>query len=291
MLEQDDLVLIDTLTADHFKKVHVPGARNACVFEVVFLENMEKIIPEKDKRIVVYGSSGKSMDAVTAAEKLVRAGYQEVFALEGGLQGWKASGYDLDGDDPSVLEDTGTAPRLEDRTYVLDREQSMIEWTGRNPNTTHYGTLNLSQGHLLVENGHVSGTFEIDMKSMKNINLEGDPLQPVLIAHLMSDDFFFVSLFPKAVFTIRSARPITGATPSEPNFEVKGVLELRGVKKEMEFLATAHREPEGEVKVESHFDMDRTQWGVIYGSTRFFEYLGMHLVFDLISIQLRLVLS
>ena len=29
MLEQDDLVLIDTLTADHFKKVHVPGARNA----------------------------------------------------------------------------------------------------------------------------------------------------------------------------------------------------------------------------------------------------------------------
>jgi len=39
----------------------------------------------------------------------------------------------------------------------------------------------------------------------------------------------------------------------------------------------------------THFDMDRTRWGVIYGSSRFFEHLGMHLVFDLISFQIRLV--
>jgi hypothetical protein len=35
--------------------------------------------------------------------------------------------------------------------------------------------------------------------------------------------------------------------------------------------------------------MDRTRWNVIYGSTRFFEYLGMHKVFDLISFQIRIV--
>jgi hypothetical protein len=34
----------------------------------------------------------------------------------------------------------------------------------------------------------------------------------------------------------------------------------------------------------AHFDFDRTRWNVIYGSSRFFEHLGMHLVFDLISI-------
>ena len=29
--------------------------------------------------------------------------------------------------------------------------------------------------------------------------------------------------------------------------------------------------------------------GVIYGSTRFFEHIGMHLVFDLISFQVKIV--
>ena len=40
--------------------------------------------------------------------------------------------------------------------------------------------------------------------------------------------------------------------------------------------------------LEAHFDIDRTRWNVIYGSTRFFEHLGMHKVFDLISVQIRI---
>jgi hypothetical protein len=43
--------------------------------------------------------------------------------------------------------------------------------------------------------------------------------------------------------------------------------------------------------IEAHFDIDRTRWKVIYGSARFFEHLGMHLVFDPISIQIYLMLS
>ena len=41
--------------------------------------------------------------------------------------------------------------------------------------------------------------------------------------------------------------------------------------------------------MEAHFDIDRTKWNVIYGSIRFFEHLGMHKVFDLISLQLRVI--
>ena len=63
------------------------------------------------------------------------------------------------------------------------------------------------------------------------------------------------------------------------------------MKKDIHFYANASDEQGGEVKIEAHFDIDRTRWGVIYGSTRFFEHLGMHLVFDFISVQLRLVAS
>jgi hypothetical protein len=76
-----------------------------------------------------------------------------------------------------------------------------------------------------------------------------------------------------------------------PNFKVKGTLELRGIKKGIAFPATVNPLPDGGATVEAHFHVDRTRWGAIYGSSRFFEHLGKHLVFDLISIQIRLVVE
>lgn len=285
----EELVLIDVLTQDHFNKAHLPGAMNACVFEVSFIENVRKRVLDKDQVIIVYGSSDKSMDALKAAEKLMREGYRNVFAMEGGLKQWVASGMEVVGEDPAFLEQTETSPALIDAVYSIDVGNSIIEWIGRNPNTRNHGTIGLSKGEIIVRDGQIGGTFEIDMSSIKNINLEGDTLQPVLVNHLMSDDFFFVKTFPKATFTILSAYRIRQAISSEPNFEVDGILELRGVKNDIHFLANASGEQGGEIKIEAHFDIDRTRWGIIYGSTRFFEHLGMHVVFDFISIQLHLV--
>jgi len=42
------------------------------------------------------------------------------------------------------------------------------------------------------------------------INLEGDELQPVLEAHLRSDDFFFTKMFPNSDLTSFQIRMIAG---------------------------------------------------------------------------------
>ena len=76
---------------------------------------------------------------------------------------------------------------------------------------------------------------------------------------------------------------------SAPNVKVTGTLELRGVKRDISFPATVSNQPEGAITAEAHFDFDRTQWHILYGSSRFFEYLGKHLVFDPISVQIRIV--
>ena len=287
----EDFVLIDTLTNDHFEKVHIPGAKNACVFGVVFISNVEEIISDRQKEIVVYGSSAKSMDALTSAEKLLRAGYNNVISLDGGLALWREASYPLEGENIEILDAPEEALRIEEGTYGVNVNESVIEWTGRNPNTKHYGTIQLAGGEIRVKGGVIGGSFEIDMTSIKNISLEGDDLQPVLVSHLKSDDFFLVKLFPKAFFRIKTAIITKESNFSSPNFEVKGTLELRGIKKEITFPATANYLPEGGGTVEAHFDIDRTRWGIIYGSTRFFEHLGMHLVFDLISFQVRLVIE
>lgn len=281
------LIIIDTLPKELFKKRHLPGAQNACVFQVVFPSEVEAIVPDRDREIVLYGSSRASHDSVTAAGKLARLGYSKVSVLTGGLAAWREAGYPLAGNDPESADEHDRL-RLQDRSYTVDIEGSIIEWTGRNPNTTHYGTLRLLRGDITIRQGKFNGTFEIDMLSLKNLNLEGNEWQPVLIAHLKSDDFFFAEKFPTARFTIDSAREISESLTA-PNFEVEGTLEVRGVRNGMKFLATISNLPDGGITAEAHFDFDRTLWKIIYGSSRYFEHLGMHVVFDPISIGLRIV--
>ena len=282
-------ILIDVLMEDHFRAVHLPGAINACVYEIIFLNTIAGLIPEKDQEIVVYGSSNKSLEAVTAAEKLLCAGYRDVSVLDGGIKDWKAAGYGLEGCDLDMLARVDSAYPPGDASYIVDCEQSVIHWFGRNRNTTHRGTVRLSSGEISVKGSQVEGSFEINMLSIINIDLDGDPLQPDLIAHLMSEDFFLARLFPKAYFTIKSVEQVEEIPSSLPNFRVQGVFELRGLKNDIEFLATVSPLQDGEVKIEAHFDIDRTRWGVLYGSSRFFEHLGYHLVYNPISLQIRLV--
>jgi polyisoprenoid-binding protein YceI len=127
------------------------------------------------------------------------------------------------------------------------------------------------------------------MNSITNVDLNGDELQPVLIAHLKSDDFFLTKLFPTAKFKILGSTPVEEPFLSAQNYVINGTLELRGIKIQQDFMATVTKTGENGLAAEAHYDIDRTRWNIIYGSARYFEHLGMHLVFDLISIQVRIV--
>jgi len=287
MQQDKPFILIDVLPKEIYEKRRLPGALNVCVYEVTFPDQIAAITEDKSAEIVLYGSSAESHDAAEAAEKLLRLGYEKVHALAGGVDGWLKAGLSLEGENVKPPERLGPTVDLEDHLYAVNTDESVIWWTGRNRNGKHYGTLKLSKGEIQVRNGAIQGAFEIDMTTIKNKDLEGDPLRPVLIAHLLSDDFFFVKMFPKASFILDATRVVESPTLSSPNFGVTGTLELRGVKAEINFPATVNRREDGSVSIEAHFDLDRTRWNVRYGSSRFFEHLGMHLVYDLITIELR----
>ena len=289
MEEGRDLIIIDTLPAEVYRQRHLPGAKNACVYEVIFPSQIETMVPDRSREIVVYGSSSSSHDAMAAADKLVRLGYKKIYALSGGLAAWREARYPLEGEEVDGTIDPGIHLILPEGVYRVDTDQSSIEWIGRNANGKHFGTVKLAGGEITVRGRTVSGGFTIDMGTLKNVDLEGSEWQPVLIAHLESDDFFFVKLFPTARFTITSADLPGDPTLSSPNLEVEGTLELRGVRSSLSFPATVSTLADGRIAAEAHFDLDRTRWKVLYGSSRFFEHLGMHLVFDLITIQLRIV--
>ena len=284
-----EINVIDLLPPDHFAGRHIPGAKNACVFHVSFLDEMADVVQDKESLVVVYGASSLSQDAFMALDKLERAGYTNIAYLEGGLEAWYAAGYDLEGEAIEQQDDPQTMLILPEGKYMIDADASRIEWAGRNPSTTHMGIVDISTGVIEITNGTITGSVDIDMTTIHNINLEGDEMHPVLEAHLHSDDFFFTKLFPKAVFSVKRAERLDPGWLTTPNYHVAGELNIRGVSADLAFDATiAHTENDSLI-MEAHFDIDRTKWNVIYGSTRFFEYLGMHKVFDLISLQLRII--
>ncbi|MBF0480567.1 MAG: YceI family protein [Desulfovibrionaceae bacterium] len=283
-----EVAVIDVMNAERHARCRLPGAKNACVYEVVFPERVREIVPDPATPVALYGAGVTPHDGECAAAKLARLGYSEIYLLEGGLAAWSRAGQPVEGEAPAEAELAAASLRVPDKTFRVDPAACLVEWTGRNAGNQHRGRVNLGSGSLTASGGELSGVFEIDLTSILCYNLEGSDLHPVLVAHLQSDDFFFTALFPKAVFRIVRAAPMTPANLSAPNYSVAGELTVRGATRPLAFAATVVAPPDGSLIIEAHFDFDRTDWGVIYGSSRFFHFLGMYMVFDPISMSVRI---
>lgn len=288
--EAGEGVLVDVLVPEHYEARHIPGALNACVYEMVFLETMKDIAPDTAAPVVLYGAGSKSLDSVTAADKLQRAGYADVAIFTGGLEEWREAGHSFAGERPEEVEPPHPVVNLESRQYSLVPMESKVQWTGRNNNGNHFGIIGLKSGEFDAT-GELSCTITLDMKAVRNVNLEGDELQPVLEAHLASDDFFFVSLFPEATFTTSLIKLVEEGEATRPNGMLQGNLSMRGITNEIAFPVHLRTLEGGQLVIQGNLDIDRTEWGVIYGSSRFFKHLGYHVVYDFISIDFRLVLK
>ncbi len=291
------LTLIHVLPREVFEARRIPGSVNACVYEVTFPEQIAAVAPRQDAPVLVYGAGEALLDAPMAAEKLTRMGYQDVAMLVGGMDAWRDAGLPLEGtraDRPDMQEGVFEPS---DGVFALQPEESMLEWTGRNANGRHVGAAQVVHGRLNILDGAMDGRFEVDMSTIENKDLVGDEaLRQTLHAHLASDDFFFTQLFPKAEYMLDSAVMTDGAAPGSPNYEWHGKLQLRGVTRPLSFPTTIRPAPGDSemgvgpgVSIEAHFDLDRTQWGAVYGSGRLFRHLSWHLVYDLVSFQMRLV--
>ena len=122
-----DLIILDVLLPEHYAACHIPGAVNACVYEVVFLDTVARLVADKSVPIVVYDTSKRSQASAWAARKLENNGYFNVCELAEGLEGWRAAGFPLE---PKGAQ-MSVEPMLMDKHYQIDCEKSLVTWTGR----------------------------------------------------------------------------------------------------------------------------------------------------------------
>ncbi len=281
--QQNTATLVHVLPEDHFECEHLPGAVNACVYEMVFLAKVAELVPDKTSPVIVYGAGGDSLDAVTAAEKLTKVGYTNVTAFTGGIAEWRQNSLPLEGTHAEACLATPQGH------YEIDTEISVVRWTGRNLFNHHQGTLKLASGHIEVQNGVLqSARFIIDMNSIACEDLVDTAYNAMLIRHLRDDDFFAVDRFPTAEFVCDRTDPLQSCTPGTPNYTLHGSMTLRGVSKPLSFPAVIAAADADHLTGQVQFELDRTQFGSHYGSGKLFAFLGKHVVNDHVHLHIKL---
>lgn len=175
--------------------------------------------------------------------------------------------------------------------YKVQAKQSKVRWTGYYVFSfgEHTGTIDLLTGEIQADNQDITdGFFDIDMTSIKDLDMPEDDGGKDLVTHLMSEDFFVVDKFPVARFTITKTEKIKDATVGAPNFFITGDLNIREVKKSLTFPAVITFQ-ENKVTASAKFKFDRTKWGIHYSSGKFFSDVGDGAISDAIAIEIDLV--
>jgi rhodanese-related sulfurtransferase len=102
--QKKDMLIVDTMPPDSFKKQHIPGAVN---FEIQrpeltqmsdkMREDFEKLLgPNKDRTIVFYCGFTDCERSHNGGMWATKFGYKNVYRQPGGIKGWLEAGYPVE---------------------------------------------------------------------------------------------------------------------------------------------------------------------------------------------------
>lgn len=181
------------------------------------------------------------------------------------------------------------------KKYSIDTKQSVVIWKGSRllgawegtkflGDGSHTGDVDLVKGELVIESDRrsdrrlVGGAVEVDMTTIENF-VDQRPLNKL-------PAFFDVKKFPVSTFTITKVEtgnagntkvpPDGSIRVNEGNIKVTGNLTIEGITKAVTFPAKLHFKDgmDGTVEVNGTLIIDRTDWGIDYGSEKHFYQSG-----------------
>ncbi len=144
-------------------------------------------------------------------------------------------------------------------TYVLDTAKSKIHW-----NCAHFGILKFKKGTILLEKElPIKANFTIDMASVINTDIDNKLLQGTLQNVLRSIEFFNTDVYPDAHFVSHSIDKI-----NENNYKISGDFIIFDIGLCYDFTGTIEIKNDSLYFNTSTIILDRTDWGIFYGSAK-----------------------
>ncbi len=156
------------------------------------------------------------------------------------------------------------------QTRQIKADQSKLIWKGYKVTGSHEGNVTIKEGSLdFKDDKLVGGMFVIDMTTINATDLEGE-YQQKLNGHLMADDFFGIENYPTATLVIKKAK-----SDGKNAYKASGDITIKGVTKSVDFDISVYGS-----KALATLKLDRTEFGLKYGSGSFFDNLGDKTIYD-----------
>ncbi|MFT4062886.1 MAG: YceI family protein [Edaphocola sp.] len=161
------------------------------------------------------------------------------------------------------------------KEYTADVAASFVGWKCAHKGgfAPRYGILKLTEGSVSVENGAITGgRFTVDINSLHvdsaSVTEKGKKATD-LEGHLKSPDFFDAAKYPTAKFVVTAVKPFDAATDKSElpgtTSVVSGNLTIKDSTVNVTFPAVVTVSDAG-VGVKAKFSVERTAWGLKYGT-------------------------
>ncbi len=171
-----------------------------------------------------------------------------------------------------------TTMTISAQSKKIDIKKSNITWTGKKVTGEHSGSIDFKEGTLLFKSKKVKGgTFIADMTTLSNTDQKGSGKEK-LEGHLKSADFFNTEEYKTAELVFK-----TIAEKSPNVYSITADLTIKGKTNPVKFDLTVTGKT-----ATTTFTIDRTKFGIQYGSGSFFDDLGDRTIYDEFDIKVDL---
>jgi polyisoprenoid-binding protein YceI len=165
------------------------------------------------------------------------------------------------------------------QTKKINTEKSTIAWVGKKVTGSHAGTISFKEGNLIFKGKKVAGgNFTVDMNTINVTDLKAGQGKESLEGHLKADDFFGTQSFPTATLVFKSIGEKGNGT-----YSVTADLTIKNVTESVKFDLVVAKNTAKTV-----FKIDRTKFGIKYGSGSFFDSLGDKAINDEFELNITL---
>ncbi|WP_408096107.1 YceI family protein [Peredibacter sp. HCB2-198] len=154
-------------------------------------------------------------------------------------------------------------------TYKVDSAATKIVYVGKKVTGQHTGNVTAKSGNLTFQGEEITGgEVVVDMNSITSTDLTDKDTNAKYIGHIKSADFFDVAKYPEAKIVIKNSKK------TAKGLEVTGDLTFVGKTNPITFLVTDLKKTDAGVTGKSNVTINRTKWGLVYGSGSFIKGLG-----------------
>jgi len=168
---------------------------------------------------------------------------------------------------------------LLDGVKTIKTSESRVTWKGYKVTGSHEGIINLKSGELTFDNDKlVGGNFTVDMTTLISTDLSGEG-KGKLEGHLKSAQFFGVANNPTSTLVFKTVK-----TKGKNSYNITGDLTIKGKTSSVNFDFSVYGS-----KATAALKIDRTVYGLTYGSSSFIDGLKDKAIYDEFDLVVDLV--